>query len=143
MKKLAPSIFLMTLGLILTGYAILMPMLKAIGTRTTGIVTDVRRQGGERNEMTRNLYNYGVDFYFVFPDGKKIQGGTTIVGKSYSAGLPKGPVSVLYLKSFPRIHALEKYTRFSIGNLILIGTGIVLISISMKQGKDIKRKSRK
>ena len=79
MEKLATSIFLMTLGLILAGYAILMPMLKVIGTRTTGIVTDVRRQGGERNEMTRNLYNYGVGFYFVLPEGQKIQGGEQLL----------------------------------------------------------------
>lgn len=125
----------MVLGLILTGYAILIPMLQIVGTRTTGIITDVRRQGGERNEMTRNLYNYGVGFYFVLPDGKKIEGGSTIVGKSYSAGISKGPVSIFYLKLFPRIHQLEKYTQFSIGNLILIITGILLISISIKQDK--------
>ncbi len=135
MKKLFTSVFLMVLGIILTGYAILMPMLQIIGTRTTGIITDIRRQGGERNEMTRNLYDYGVGFYFVLPDGRKIEGGATVVGTSYSAGIAKGPVSILYLRQFPRIHQFEKYTQFSIGNLVLIGTGICLISISIKRHK--------
>ena len=143
MKKLATSIFLMLLGLILAGYGILMPMLTIIGSQATGIVTDIRRQGGERNEMTRNLYDYGVGFYFILPDGKKIHGGATVVGTSNNAGIAKGPVSILYLRSLPRIHALEKYTKFSLGNVILIGTGILLISISMKREKDIKRKGRK
>ncbi|MBA3030558.1 MAG: hypothetical protein FP816_17335 [Desulfobacteraceae bacterium] len=138
MKKLAVTIFLMVLGFILAGYAILAPMLKIIGTRTTGFVTDVRRQGGERNEMTRNQYNYGVGFYFILPNGKRIEGGATVVGSSYSAGVPKGPVSILYLKSFPRIHILEEFARFSIGNVILIGTGLLLIYFSLKGDKTRK-----
>ncbi len=64
-------------------------MFQTIGTRTTGVVTDVRRQGGERNEMTRNLYNYGVGFYFVLPDGRKIESSSTVVGTSHHSGVPK------------------------------------------------------
>ena len=135
MKKKARCVFLLMLGLILTGYAIGIPMLQLVGTRTTGTVTVIRRQGGERNEMTRNLYDYGVGFYFVLPDGRKIEGGTTIVGTSFNAGIAKGPVAVLYLKPFPRIHQLEKYSQFSLAHLILIGTGIFLLSIAVKRDK--------
>ena len=139
MKKIAGSFFLITIGLILAGYAVLAPMLRIVGIRTIGVITDVRRQGGERPEMTRNQYNYGVGYYFLLPDGKRIEGGATIVGTSYNSGIPKGPAAVRYLKIFPRINLLEKHTRFSIGNVILFGVGGALIYLSLKRDKGKKK----
>ncbi len=139
MKKLAISSLLILTGILLTGYAVLVPMLQLIGTRTTGVVTDVRRQGGEPNEMTRNLYNYGAGFYFVLADGRKFESSCTVVGTSFNSGIPRGPTPVLYLKIFPQFNVLEKTTTFSVGNLILFGTGLFLISLPLKKGRKRKR----
>ena len=136
MKKIAAKLFLGFIGLLLVTYAVGAPMLKFFGTRTMGVITDVRRQGGERDETIRNQYNYGVGYYFILPDGRRIEGGATVVGTSYNSGVAKGPAAVRYLKAFPRISILEKYTHVSIGNFILGGVGILLVVLSVKRSKD-------
>jgi hypothetical protein len=111
------------------------------GTPAMGTITDVRRQGGERNETIRNQYNYGVGYYFKLPDGRQIEGGATVVGSSYSSGVTKGPSPVRYLKAWPRINTLERYNRLSIGNIIMGAVGVVLIVLAWKPQK--AKKSRK
>jgi len=141
MKKIAFTVFLTLLGLILFTYAAGTPLLKIFGTRALGTITDVRRQGGERNETMRNQYNYGVGYYFKLPDGRRIEGGATVVGSSYSSGVAKGPSPVRYLKAWPRINILERYTRFSIGNIIMGAAGVLLMVLAWKPQK--AKKSRK
>jgi len=75
-------------------------------------------------------------FCFLMEEKSRVELLSSV--STYSAGIPKGPVAVLYLKFFPRIHELEKHTQLSMANLILIGTGIFLIFISMKRGKSKK-----
>ena len=136
MKKIATKIFLVLMGLILITYAVGTPLLKFFGVHTIGTITDIRRQGGERDQTIRNQYNYGVGYYFILPDGQRIEGGTTVVGNSYNAGIAKGPVAVCYLKFFPRISILEKDTNISVSNFILSGVGILLIVLAFKSSQD-------
>jgi len=128
------------MGLLLAGYAVFAPLLKVIGTRTIGVITEVRRQGGERDETIRNRYNYGVGFYFTLPDGRKIEGGATVVGSAFSAGIPKGPVAVRYLPACPRIHLLERFTRFSLNHVVLCGVGALIMALALKRPKIKKRR---
>lgn len=130
MKAWAISIFLVSMGLLLAGYAVLAPLVGIIGARTTGTITVVRRQGGERNETTRNRYDYGVGYHFVASNGRVIHGSATLIGSSYQAPRSVGPVAVRYLEGFPRLHFLEGHTRFSVGNVVLIGVGLLLISLA-------------
>ena len=139
MQKIVITIFLSLLGLILVAYAAGAPLLKIFGTRTMGTITDVRRQGGERNETVRNQYNYGVGYCFKLPDGRQIEGGATVVGSSYSSGVTKGLSPVRYLKAWPRINLLEKYNRFSIGNIILGAVGVLLIVLGLEAQKAEKK----
>ncbi|MDP2874587.1 MAG: hypothetical protein Q8O00_00295 [Holophaga sp.] len=130
MKAWTLRIFLVSMGLLLAGYASLAPLLGIIGARTTGTITAVRRQGGERNEMARNRYDYGVGYHFATSYGQIIHGSATLVGTSYQAPCLTGPVAIRYLEAFPRLHLLERLTRFSVGNVILIGVGLLLISLA-------------
>lgn len=140
MKKIATTVFLTLLGLILVTYTAGAPLLKIFGSRAMGTITDVRRQGGERNETIRNQYNYGVGYYFKLPDGRQIEGGATVVGSSYSSGVTKGPSPVRYLKAWPRINILEHYNRFSIGNIIMGAAGVLLIVFAWKPQTAKKRR---
>lgn len=143
MKTWALSIFLGSMGLLLLGYASLGPLLGVIGTRTVGTITVVRRQGGERNEMIRNRYDYGVGYHFVAASGQTIQGSATLVGTSYQPpGLP-GPVAIRYLEAFPRIHLIESLTRISMGNAILIGVGLLLINLARSRLRQPPRRHRR
>ena len=145
MKKIATTLLLTLIGLILITYAVGAPLLKLFGTRTMGTITDVRRQGGERDETIRNQYNYGVGYHFTLPDGRRIEGGATVVGKSYTSGIAKGASPVRYLAAWPRINILERHTRISMGNGILAAVGVLLIVVVFKpsKGRNKARGSRK
>lgn len=41
------------------------------GNKTTAVITDIRREGGERNEAKRGRYTYNTSYTFVLPNGKK------------------------------------------------------------------------
>jgi len=135
MKQLVTRTFLVLVGLLLATYAVLAPTLKIVGVRTTGTITEVRRQHGERNEATPNRYEYGVGYHFALPDGRKVHGVATIVGNAHSAGLPKGPAPVRYLAAWPRINMLERETEFNIGHLIIGGVGILMMVLGFKRAK--------
>lgn len=139
MKKMATRIFLLFVGLLLAAYAVLAPTLNLVGVRTTGTITEVRRQHGERNEAVPNRYEYGVGYHFVLPDGRKIHGSATVVGNSYSAGIAKGPTPVRYLAAWPRINMLERETRFNIAHLIIGGVGILMVVLAFKRAKGARR----
>lgn len=132
MKAWVVRIFLVSMGLLLVGYASLAPALGILGARATGTITGVRRQGGERNEVIPNRYDYGVGYHFVASNGQTIHGSATLVGTSFQAPRAVGPVAIRYLKGCPRLHFLESHTRFSIGNVILIGVGLLLITLARK-----------
>jgi hypothetical protein len=140
MKQIATRFFLLLMGLLLAGYAVLAPLLRVVGTRTMGVITDVRRQGGERDEIIRNRYDYGVGFHFFLPDGRRIEGATTVVGSAINAGIAKGPAAVRYLPTWPRVHILERHARFSLGHLILFGVGAFLTTLALKRPKIRKRR---
>lgn len=135
MKKLATRTFLMLMGLLLAAYAVLAPTLNVVGVRTTGTITEVRRQHGERDEATPNRYEYGVGYHFTLPDGRKIHGTATVVGNAHSAGIPKGPTRVRYLAAWPRINMLERETEPNIGHLIIGGVGILMMALALKRAK--------
>ena len=135
MKSLATRLFLLLLGLLLTGYAVVAPALAILGTRTSGTITDVRRSGGERNTAQRNQYDYGVGYHFTLPDGRRIEGAATVVGNAVGPGVAKGPTPVRYLAACPRVNLLEAHTRFSLGHAILLGVGLLLLVLAFKPAR--------
>lgn len=138
MKQAATRLFLVLMGLLLATYAVLAPTLKIVGVRTTGIITEVRRQHGERREAVPNRYEYGIGYHFTLSDGRKIHGVATIVGNAHSAGIPKGPAPVRYLAAWPRINMLERETEFNIGHLIIGGVGVLMMVLALKKAKGKK-----
>ena len=108
-----------------------------------GTVTEIRRQGGERGETIRNRYNYGVGFHFFLPDGHRVEGATTVVGSSFSAGIAKGPVRVLYFPFLPYINSLEQQTHVSIHSALLLGVGCLLIRIAVTNPLNTKKRRKK
>lgn len=143
MKQRAITLFLLLLGCLLVGYAVMGPALQLFGASAMGTVTDIRRQGGDRGEAIRNRYNFGVGFHFFLPDGRRVEGATTVVGNSYSAGIAKGPVKVLYVPFLPVINSLEKQTHFSIYSIILLGAGCFLVRVGIKDPLNTKQRRKK
>lgn len=143
-KNIALRLFQLLLGSLLVGYAVLGPALQFLGASTMGTITEIRRQGGDRGETIRNRYNYSVGYHFLLPDGRKVDGATTVVGSSYNAGIPKGPARVLYFSFMPALNSLEQQASFSLATLILLGAGLFLVRIGVARPVEkTPRKTRK
>ena len=133
MRNIAIKAFLLFMGMTLASYAVVAPTLGFFGAKATAFITDIRRCHGERNEAVRNRYDYSVGFYFKLPNGERVEGGTSVVGNAYSAGIAKGPATVCYFPAFPRIHVLEREAGLSWDKPILLAVGIALVGIALKK----------
>lgn len=119
-------------GSLLVLYALSMPLLWVVGEVTTGQVTVVRRELGDRQDPLANRYSWAIGFEFALPDGRVIPGNTKRIGDAQSAGLAKGTHRIRYLAVFPYLNALEEEARPSLGHLILIGVGALLLGVSIR-----------
>lgn len=124
--SLAGRWLLGVVGSLLILYALIMPLLTVVGEKTTGEITVVRRELGDRRDPKANRYSYSVGFEFALPDGRIISGNTKVIGSANVAGISKGPAAVRYLAIFPYINALEKDTHADIGKLAIFAAGSLL-----------------
>lgn len=136
------SIFVIFIAVMLILYGLVQVSLGLIGEKDTAIITNIRRQGGERNDPVPNRYNYSISYSFTLPNGKKVDGFTQKIGNSVYIKVSNSNTSIVpvrYLKVLPQINALENDTGFKMGNLILIGTGIFIIKLIKPRKKRVYR----
>jgi hypothetical protein len=130
-KKFGP-ILVIFVAVILIIYGLIHISLGIVGEKDTAIITNIRRQGGERNEAVPNRYTYSISYSFTLPDGKEIYGSTYKIGNAVYVKVSKSDminVPVRYFKAFPQINALESDAGIKLGSFIIIGAGIVLIKL--------------
>ena len=118
-------------GSLLILYAVMMPLLAVVGERTTGEITVVRREVGDRRDPKANRYSYSVGFEFVLDDGRIVPGNTKVIGSANVAGISKGPCAVRYLAIFPYINALEMDTRLDLGKFAMLAAGLLLGGVAV------------
>lgn len=121
-------VFITLLGTALIIYGVGMTMLGFVGTRTTAVITSIRRQGGERDEAVPGRYTYSIGYRFALPDGRIIDGSTTKIGSSVhvkATGTSTTPVR--YFAFFPYFNVLESNTAPGIGQLIVAIAGVFII----------------
>lgn len=143
MKKIVAKIFLVIIGIGLSLYGMMMPLLSVLGERTPGMITVVRREGGERDEAIPNRYSYSVGYEFLLDDGTVISGNTKVIGNAYNAGISRGQTSIRYLKLFPYLNALEADTTLSVEHVILIAVGVFIIIINLRNRPGGNRQRRR
>jgi hypothetical protein len=131
-SPLLPRIVVFVVGLLLTLYATLIPLLPFIGARANGEITVIRRELGDRQDPRPNRYSYSVGYEFPLPDGRIIAGNTKIIGSATSAGMSKGRSGVYYLPALPYLNALEKDAAFDFGKIALLAAGILLCFASSR-----------
>ncbi len=108
-------------------------VLRFAGETAVGIITSVRRVGGERDEVIPGRYTYDIGYTFTLPSGKKVDGFTKRVGDSvYVKPTGKDIVTVRYLALAPFVNALERDTGVGAGQLALVAVGVVLILLVNK-----------
>lgn len=118
-------------GSLLILYAVMMPLLSMVGERTTGEITTVRREVGDRRDPQANRYSYAVGFEFALPDGRVIAGNTKVIGSANVAGISKGPSAVRYLARFPYVNALEMDTKLDLGKFAILAAGLLLGGVAV------------
>lgn len=142
MKKVVPKMFLIFIGIGLALYGTMMPLLSVIGERTQGMITVVRREGGERDDAVPNRYSYSVGYEFLLDDGTVISGNTKVIGNAYNAGISTGQAFIRYLKIFPYLNALDSDTALSFEHVILLAVGVSIIIINLRRRHDGNRQRR-
>ncbi len=129
-SKLLTRIFITVLGVAFIVWGISSIMLGFFGQKESALITDIRREGGERNEAIRGRYTYNISYTFTLPNGKIVNGFTKRIGDSiYLKADGKSKAMVKYFSFFPYINALEQDTKPGLGQMILIAIGCFLIFI--------------
>ena len=137
---IAARILLSLLGVSMILYGIETMILGAVGVHATAVITSVRRQGGERNDALPGRYTYSIGYCFFLPDGTAVEGSATeIGGAAYLKADGTSTTGARYLEFAPFIHALERDTNLTFGQLILIAVGIFLIAAINRQSKCNKK----
>lgn len=129
-SKVLTRIFITLLGIGFLTWGISTIMLGLIGETETAVITNIRREQGERDEVIRGRYTYNISYTFTLPNGKNVDGVTKKIGDAtYLKADGKSKVTVRYFSFFPYINALEKETKPGIAQLLFIGIGCFLIYI--------------
>jgi len=146
MKKPKSSNLLARISITMLGFAFIIWGLATIslgfvGDDGTAVITDIRREGGERNEIKRGTYTYNISYTFTLPNGKSVNGFTKKVDNAiYLKADGKSNAAVKYFSFFPYINALEQDTKPGFGQLILVAVGCFLIFIMNRRKKDETKK---
>jgi len=126
--KIFPRILITLLGIALILMGASEIILGFAGKTASAVITDIRREGGERTDGNSGRYTYNISYTFTLPDGKKINGYTKKIGDSvYLKPNGTSTTRVRYLPAFPYINAMEQDTGFGAGQLVLIFAGGFLI----------------
>ncbi len=127
-KGLIPRVLVTLLGLGLIFMGASQAILGFVGKSASAVITDIRREGGERTDGKPGRYTYNISYSFILPDGKEINGFTKKIGDSvYLKADGTSTVRVRYFTAFPYINAMERDTGLGAGQVVLMIAGGFLI----------------
>lgn len=129
-------ILITLLGIALVLMGVSQAILGFAGKSTSAVITDIRREGGERTDGKPGRYTYNISYTFTLPDGKEINGFTKKIGDSvYLKADGTSTTRVRYFPAFPYINAMERDTGFGAGQLVLIlAGGFLIFFMNRKKG---------
>ncbi|MGI1660178.1 MAG: hypothetical protein ACRKFN_14655 [Desulfitobacterium sp.] len=106
------------------------------GEQTTAVVTDIRREGGERTDVKPGRYTYNISYTFTLPDGREINGFTKKISDGvYKKADGTSTIQIRYFPGFPYINATDKDTGLRTGPFALILTGGVLVFLMVRKNQ--------
>ncbi len=127
-KGLIPRILITLLGIGLIFMGMSQAILGFTGKSAPAVITDIRREGGERTDGKPGRYTYNISYTFTLPDGKEVNGFSKHIGDSvYLKADGTSIVRVRYFSPFPYINAMERDTGLGVGQVVLMIAGGVLI----------------
>lgn len=136
-STLIPRLLITLLGTAMILMGITELLLGFAGERTEAVVTDIRREGGERTDGIPGRYTYNVGYTFTLSDGREINGFSKKIGDAvFVKASGKATVSIRYISVFPYLNTLEKDAGLGAGQLALILAGGALVFFMNKKRKD-------
>jgi len=136
-KGLIPRILITVLGIGLIFMGMSQAILGFTGKSASAVITDIRREGGERTDGKPGRYTYNISYTFTLPDGKDVNGFTKHIGDSvYLKADGTSIVRVRYFSAFPYINAMERDAGLGVGQVVLmIAGGILIFLMNKKRGR--------
>ncbi len=135
-KKRIPRIWITLLGVGLIFMGASEIALGFFGESAPGVITGIRREGGERTDGKPGRYTYHISYAFTLPDGKEIDGFTKKVGDSvYLKADGVSAVRVRYFPFLPYINAMERDAGLGAGQVVLVFAGCALIFLINRAGR--------
>lgn len=127
-NTLAIRIIFMILGAGFVLWSVTLLALYFFGEPEDAVITHIRREMGERNEVIPNRYTLIIGYSFQLEDG------TTIDGYSRKISDPiflkpdgNSKIKVRYFKAMPFFNALERDTVPGIRHIVLLLVGVFLL----------------
>jgi hypothetical protein len=135
--RIIPRIFITLLGIGLIFMGMSHIMLGFAGKSVSAVITEIRREGGERTDGKPGRYTYNISYTFTLPDGKEVNGFTKQIRDSvYLKADGTVTVRVRYFPFFPFINAMEQEAGLGVGQVILVFTGGLLILLINRKRRD-------
>ncbi len=131
-KKYAARFFITLIGTLFIILGTVWGMLGIFGEKSTGLITDVRREMGERTDFKSGRYTYSISYSFKLSDGETVHGNAKEIRNGVYTKNLNNSVSIRYLKIFPQINALEKDVGFDVGKITIILAGCLLVFVVNK-----------
>ena len=137
--KILPRILISLLGAAMILMGISGILLGFFGESAPGVITNIRREGGERADAVPGRYTYNISYTFTLPDGREIDGMTKRIGSAvYVKADGTSAVRIRYFPFFPYLSAIEHDTGLRGEQLVLILAGSLLIYL-MNRGTNKQR----
>lgn len=137
-SDLIPRILISSLGIALILMGVSEIFLGFAGEKADAVVTEIRREGGERTDGRPGRYTYNIGYTFTLSDGRTINGVTKKIGNAiYLKANGEQTVPIRYFRAFPYISTMEKDAGLGAGQLTLIVAGSALVFfMNTKKRKD-------
>ena len=130
--------FITLLGIAFIAWGLATLTLGIIGEKETAVITNIRREGGERNEINRGRYTYNISYTFNLPNGRSVNGLSKRIGDAaFLKADGKAKASVRYFSFFPYINALEQDTGSGPGQFIIVAAGCFLVFIINRRKNNV------
>ncbi len=133
-NNLFMRIFIILLGILFILWGSSLVTLGFVGKSNIATITNVKREGGERNEGIGGRYLYNISYTFKIPNGKSIDGFTKKIGSGTYIKNPNTITTIKYFDFFPYINALAEDTKIGLKQVIYIGIGVLLIYSGTRKG---------
>lgn len=133
-SQLLGKILVTCIGILFVLIAIRDVTLDIWGSSAAGVVTSIRRTGGERNESIPNRYMYSIGYRFTTADNVLMTNSYAKLGDAIYVK-PDGTdvITIRYFAWSPQINAPEAETNLSLRQPLFVLIGAVLMRLAWRQ----------